>query len=494
MRGIRLPRVLSPLPVPLPREGEGGVAGVLRWGVTLLLVALLAGCGPSPDGGHGHPHEGGDGDHAADGDHGDHGDEATYVYTDFTDTTELFVEFPPLVAGQGSVFAAHVTRLTDFKPLSEGTLDVVLSRDGETAARFRVREPARPGIFTPEVVPREAGTFDLSVRVASGELQATHELGAVEVFADAASAAVPPRDDEGEITYLKEQQWNGRFALAMAAEHPLRPSIPGTATVYAAGSAGGGELVGYLKPGAAGDGDYGEALLAVDKARSELELARRELRRLQPLYEAGAIAERRLSEARQAREVAETRYQVAQARLQRHAPSSADGSSDAAGKRWLHVRVPEYSAGRLREVSGVWFRRDGEVQVLDVDHGVRVVRVGGAVDPVSRTVPVVLEYPVAQGPALLGASLTAHVYADAARPRLAVPASAVIDDGGRPVVYVQTGGESFTRRPVELGIQDGPRVEVLRGVSAGERVVSTGAYDVKLAGAGGDAVGHGHAH
>jgi multidrug efflux pump subunit AcrA (membrane-fusion protein) len=109
-------------------------------------------------------------------------------------------------------------------------------------------------------------------------------------------------------------------------------------------------------------------------------------------------------------------------------------------------------------------------------------------------VPVVLEYPVGQGPALLGASLTAHVYTDAARPRLSVPASAVIDDGGRPVVYVQIGGESFARRAVELGIRDGPWLEVLQGVEAGERVVSTGAYHVKLAAAGGEAIGHGHAH
>lgn len=41
---------------------------------------------------------------------------------------------------------------------------------------------------------------------------------------------------------------------------------------------------------------------------------------------------------------------------------------------------------------------------------------------------------------------------------------------------------------------DGLWVEVLRGVSAGERVVSEGAYYVRLAAAGGDDIGHGHAH
>lgn len=328
MRGrrIRLRPFLLPLPGPLPREGEGVVAGVLRWGVTLVLVGLLAGCGPSTGGGHGHPHEGDGGDHAA------HGDEAAYVYTDFTDTTELFVEFPPLVAGRGSTFAAHVTRLSDYRPLTEGTLDVVLSRDGKTAARFRVREPARPGIFTPKVVPREAGTFELSIRVEAGDLRAVHGLGSVEVFADRGAAAAPASGDEGDITYLKEQQWTSPFALAPVAERAMRPSIPGTATVYAVDSAGVGELVGYIQPGAAGGDDYGGALLAVKKARSERALARQDFQRLKPLYEAGAIPERRLTEARQALEVAETAYKVASARLQRHAPS---------GRR----RVPRRAAG-----------------------------------------------------------------------------------------------------------------------------------------------------
>jgi membrane fusion protein, heavy metal efflux system len=35
---------------------------------------------------------------------------------------------------------------------------------------------------------------------------------------------------------------------------------------------------------------------------------------------------------------------------------------------------------------------------------------------------------------------------------------------------------------------------VLTGVAAGERVVSDGAYLVRLAATGGDEIGHGHAH
>ncbi|NIR58123.1 MAG: efflux RND transporter periplasmic adaptor subunit, partial [Gammaproteobacteria bacterium] len=56
---------------------------------------------------------------------------ATLIYTDYTDLTELFVEFPALVAGESSTFAAHVTRLSDYEPLISGRLDVVLEADGK---------------------------------------------------------------------------------------------------------------------------------------------------------------------------------------------------------------------------------------------------------------------------------------------------------------------------------------------------------------------------
>jgi multidrug efflux pump subunit AcrA (membrane-fusion protein) len=77
---------------------------------------------------------------------------------------------------------------------------------------------------------------------------------------------------------------------------------------------------------------------------------------------------------------------------------------------------------------------------------------------------------------------------------VAIPESAIVDDGGRPVVFVLEGGESFYRRPIRTGIRSGGWVQVLEGVKEGERVVSRGAYELKLSTATGAAVGHGHTH
>jgi len=82
----------------------------------------------------------------------------------------------------------------------------------------------------------------------------------------------------------------------------------------------------------------------------------------------------------------------------------------------------------------------------------------------------------------------------AAAPGISIPATAVVDDGGRPVVFVQLEGEAFARRPVRLGQGDSRYVQVLEGVKSGERVVSRGAYLIRLAALSSQIPAHGHVH
>jgi multidrug efflux pump subunit AcrA (membrane-fusion protein) len=78
---------------------------------------------------------------------------------------------------------------------------------------------------------------------------------------------------------------------------------------------------------------------------------------------------------------------------------------------------------------------------------------------------------------------------------VAVPADAVVDDAGQPIVFVQTGGESFERRPVKVGgPREGGLVHILAGLEAGERIVIRGAHLVRLAALSPQTPGHGHVH
>jgi Cu(I)/Ag(I) efflux system membrane fusion protein len=57
--------------------------------------------------------------------------------------------------------------------------------------------------------------------------------------------------------------------------------------------------------------------------------------------------------------------------------------------------------------------------------------------------------------------------------KLVIPESAVIDTGTSQIVYVDKGDGAFEPREVELGMRADGAVEVLRGIKAGEKVVSS---------------------
>jgi len=63
---------------------------------------------------------------------------------------------------------------------------------------------------------------------------------------------------------------------------------------------------------------------------------------------------------------------------------------------------------------------------------------------------------------------------------LLVPKEAVLDNEGKKIVYVLLSGEEFQRREVTLGDEYGDKVAILSGIEPGQRVVTQGAYQLKL--------------
>ena len=94
----------------------------------------------------------------------------------WTARTELFMEYPALVAGVGGRFAVHFTRLDNFRPMKAGKVDVRLDGPGGTET-FSSPGPSRPGIFGVDVKPSKPGTYNMTVQVQSADLNDSHELG-----------------------------------------------------------------------------------------------------------------------------------------------------------------------------------------------------------------------------------------------------------------------------------------------------------------------------
>lgn len=149
--------------------------------------------------------------------------------------------------------------------------------------------------------------------------------------------------------------------------------------------------------------------------------------------------------------------------------------------------------GRIGTPTGASFTVDGfdGAFSVDGDNG-RLIAVGGVVDAATRTVPVIFEFANPENSLRLGMTAKARIFAGAGKESVLIPASAVQDESGTQVVYVQTGGESFERQIVQTGARDGDRVAILSGVEPGQRVVSQGAYLIRLSTSKSGPAGHAH--
>lgn len=66
---------------------------------------------------------------------------------------------------------------------------------------------------------------------------------------------------------------------------------------------------------------------------------------------------------------------------------------------------------------------------------------------------------------------------------ISLPHTALTEEQGSFFVYLQVDEEGYKKQLVTLGADNGERVQILSGVKAGDKVVTQGAYQVKLAGA-----------
>ncbi len=164
---------------------------------------------------------------------------------------------------------------------------------------------------------------------------------------------------------------------------------------------------------------------------------------------------------------------------------------------WLEAKVSEYDLERVVKAPSASFTLASYPSrrfSIFGDSGGKLIDVGSVVDPDNRTLPVRYEVPNAER--LLRVGMFADVAIETIRTEeaLAIPESALVDEDGRPIVYVLLDGEHFQKRDVELGIRDSGFVEVKAGLKAGERVVTKGAYAIRLASVSSVIPAHGHTH
>jgi membrane fusion protein, heavy metal efflux system len=472
--------------------------------------------------------------------------------TQWSEKTELFLEYPALVQGEESRFAIHLTRLSDFQAVPSGRVEVTLAYTGGGRESFSANAPSKAGIFGVTVKPSHAGEVAIEIRLEAPDLTSTHRLEGVPVFATVAEAPTgeAPATEE-TIAFLKEQQWAMDFATDTARTGSLRESLLVPAEVSPR-SGGEVDVTAPLPGRLAGDSlptlgmrvTQGQTLASVipttslpndraafDLAKAEaeaaVEFARKDRDRASRLVEAGAAPRKRLEEASTAVTIAEARLRASEERIRQFessraadgnagspafairapiagtvvAASASPGANLKGGEVLFHIVdtdrvyvsaiVPEADYPKVRSLNGAEIEIPGTAQPRPAG---RLVSVGKVVDAASRTFPVVYEFTNADGRIAINQTVMIRLFLGAARRGVLVPESALVDDGGRPVVFVQREGEAFARRPVETGARQSGMVEITSGVEPGDRIVTRGAYLIRLAALSTQIPAHGHVH
>lgn len=110
----------------------------------------------------------------------------------------------------------------------------------------------------------------------------------------------------------------------------------------------------------------------------------------------------------------------------------------------------------------------------------RLINISAIVDEHTRAAQAVFEVPNPSRELRLGMQANVRLGLGKRAQVLLVPKESILDNEGKKIVYVLRTGEEFERRDVVVGDEYGGKVAVVSGIRPGERVVTQGAYQLKL--------------
>ena len=462
------------------------------------------------------------------------------AYTLYTAKSELFVEFKPLVVGQTSKFAAHLTILGEnFLPYTEGTVTVSLMQAGKDL-KNTATAPSSPGIFRLALQPVQAGICKLVFDIKTAGFTDQFIIDSVPVYADekTAIAAQPIEAGDGDISYLKEQAWKVEFANAPVKKEMMFDVIkatgeiqspPGDEVTIAARSNGIVKFVGNnnvtgsaIRAGqtmftvTGGEIPFENVEAAKQTARAEMATAKIEYTRANELIKDKLITQGDYQNAK-------LRYEQAQITLNNLGRNYSGGKSLSSSINGFikNIMVSEgefVAAGQplatitknqrlvlkadvsLKDAEKINSIQEANFTIIQNKQSYNTKELNGKLLAVGKTTAanspfIPVHFQIDSRPGMLPGSF-AEVFLKTIpiNDALVIPVSALVEEQGIFYVYVQTEGESFQKRELKLGANDGQQVQVLSGLVEGERVVTKGGYQIKLSQASGALPAHGHEH
>lgn len=259
---------------------------------------------------------------------------------------------------------------------------------------------------------------------------------------------------------------------------------------------------------------------AVKKAKAEYDAAESDYRRAESLAEGQVVSRKQLEQARLRYEQARAAYAGVSANAGRGGVRVASGISGyvkslqvksgdyvtvgtplcvvTQSKRLrLRADVPEQYLRQAKSVVSANFSTsyaDSVFTLASLDG--RVLSYGKSLDANTAYLPVTFEFDN-RGEFVAGSYADVWLIGQKRAGVISVPVSSLSESQGVYYVYLKVKGEddAYKKREVRLGDSDGKRVEIVKGLSRGDVVVTEGAHQVRLASMSGTVPeGHSHSH
>ncbi|MDP2301966.1 MAG: efflux RND transporter periplasmic adaptor subunit [Ignavibacteria bacterium] len=459
----------------------------------------------------------------------------------WSDSTELFMEYPQLVVGHDAKFLIHLSDMKNFKAVTEGTLQIDFVNENGNKLSVTEEKPARDGIYIPIINFKDAGNYKMTMNLNGKQVSDNIIVNNVIVYS--LDNDIPHEEEQStaDIGFLKEQQWKIDFATEVVRLRDMQGSFKTSGEITAkpdyyskvVSPVSGivtpkintsfpkpgmyvkqGELVITISPSA-------DVNNSIEKIKSDFILAKSEYERVKKLYDVKAVAQKRLDETKFDFEAKQASYNalIDQIKFTENgyaivAPISGYienilinlGSQINSGQELfsiinpsrliLKVNVPASKFELANNTKDASFIVEGYKNELSISSlNGRKISVASSLDNKSRTLPVYFEFNNPKN--FIKAGMYAEVFlkTNEKEKYLSIPISAIIDEDGLHTAYVQAEGESFQKRKLKTGLTDGGYIQVIEGLNEGERVVTIGGYQVRLAALSPEsAIGHGHVH
>ncbi len=456
------------------------------------------------------------------------------TYTLVQGNYELFMEMSPLIKGDKVKSLIHITRLSDYKPVTQEKIKISLK--GIDTFNYFANSTFN-GIYKSLFTPKQIGVFEFIITFADKGKTRKLNLGELAIINHDEFIPEDKHEEPNLITYLKEQAWDEKFGITELKTAPFSRVIktsgiilpaPGDETIITAMHSGTISLNNNLIEGKQVNKGENISNISSDlihqnltndylQAKNQFEKANLDFNRASKLIKEKLISEKEYL-------VAKLNYESTKNTFNNIAKYYSDGNENVEAPTSGFIRSVFVQQGQFIEegqpiatiiknkrillkvdvpqqynhlASGFYTANFSPVYT---DKLFRVKELNGertsfssALTENSLFTSVHFEFD-ANTEIMPGSYAEVYLKSATANNVLTVPVAALMEDQGNYFVFVMVDGEHYRKTFIKTGNSDGEYIEVQTGLHEGDYVVSKGAYQVHLASLGNAAPAHTHSH